>query len=296
MNEAHTAFVNFLIQAWCWISGLSEQTHGILMGSTFALVGVWLTNRGNLRNLRQQLAHDRAQKKTEYELSIRRDVYLGVAQSVSEGITAISRLTDLSISNAEAVAKYRDNSAQIAKIHIVAREQTAITFLEFMRGFSQAILRVSIARKPVQAIKDQMAMHLERMLRHNGSRDQALELIKQMSLNGIRDDEKFKRLSDAFEYEQSQASKAAIEHDALLDQLKPAHLKLFQSSLDEQRKLFQLLMPALKNIREELGMPIQTDSYAKALARADGFDEATLRELFGLPAECLEQRQDPNAG
>lgn len=293
MNETTTAFVNLLAQAWTWISGLSEQTLGILMGSTFALVGVWLTNRGNLRNLRQQLAHDRAQKKTEYELSIRRDVYLGVAQSVSEGITAISRLTDLSISHAEALEKYKDNSSQIAKIHIVAREQTAISFLEFMRGFSQAMLRVSIARRPVQAIKDQMTMHLERMHRHNSSRDQTLELIKQMSLNGVRDDEKFKRLSDAFEYEQSQATKAAVEHDALLDQLRPAHLKLFQSSLEEQRKLLQLLMPALQKIREELGMPINSESYTKALARTDGFDEATLKELFGLPVETPDNAQDP---
>ena len=231
MTESLIALDGFLRPAWSWLVGLSEQTHGILIGSMFTMAGVWLTNRGNLRNLRQQLAHDRTQKKTEYELGIRRDVYLGVAQSVSEGITAISRLTDLSISNSEAIEKYKNNSSQIAKIHIVAREQTAIAFLEFMRGLSQAMLRVSIARKPVQAIKDQMALHLERMNRHNSSRDQALELIKQMSLNGIRDDEKFNRLSDAFEYEQSQASEAALEHDKLLDQLKPEHFKLFQIAL-----------------------------------------------------------------
>lgn len=276
---------NWTDKLWTWISGLSEQTHGILIGSAFTLTGVWLTNRGNLRNLRQQLSHDRVQKKTEYELGIRRDVYLGVAQSVSEGITAISRLTDLTISYVDALRKYKDNSSQIAKIHIVAREETALAFLEFMRNFSQATMRVSIARKPVQAIKDQMSLHLERMHRHNGNRDQALELIKQMSLNGVRDDDKFRRLSDAFEYEQSQATKAALQHDDFLEQLKPAHLKLFQTALEEQRALFKTLMPALKNIRDELGMPIDTARYSAALARADGFDEPTLREIFGLPAD-----------
>jgi hypothetical protein len=96
MNELNSFFSNILKQAWTWFSGLPEQTHGILIGSMFTMAGVWLTNRGNLTNLRQQLAHDREQKKTEYELSIRRDVYLGVALSVSEGFEVDPKVrTDL---------------------------------------------------------------------------------------------------------------------------------------------------------------------------------------------------------
>lgn len=274
--------LNYAIQFWSWLSGLPEQTQGIIIGSVFTLTGVWLTNRGNLKNLRQQLSHDRTQKKIAHELSLRRDVYLGVAQSISEGMTAISRLTDLSISYAEAVGKFKENSSQIAKIHIVAKEETAISFLEFMREFSKAMTRVSIARRPLEAIKDQMGIHLERMNRHQGNRDQALELMKQMTLNAIRDDEKFKRLSDAFEHEQEQATKAALMHDELLEKLKPAHMQLFKTALDEQRELSTTLVPALKNIRDELDMPIDPIKYGIALARSDGFDEDTLNEMFGL--------------
>lgn len=283
MSTVTGEMFNYAIQIWSWLTGLSEQTQGILIGSIFTLSGVWLTNRGSIRNLRQQLSHDRTQKKIEHELGLRRDVYLGVAQSISEGITAISRLSDLSITYAEAINKFKENSSQIAKIHIVAREETAIAFLDFTREFSKAMTRVSIARRPVQAIKDQMGVQIERVRRHQSNRDQALELMKQMTLNGIRDDEKFKRLSDAFEYEQEQINKAAAMHDELLEKLKPANMDLFKTSLDEQRGLFKTLIPALKNIRDELGIPIDAVKYGEALARSDGFDEGTLKEMFGLP-------------
>lgn len=285
MSAFTNEILSHVIQFWDWLTGFPEQTQGIIIGSVFTLSGVWLTNRGNLRNLRQQFSHDRTQKKIEHELGLRRDVYLGVAQSISEGMTAISRLADLSISYAEAVEKFKENSSQIAKIHIVAKEETAIAFLEFMREFSKAMTRMSIARRPVQAIKDQMEVHLESMRRHQGNRDQALELMKQMTLNAIRDDEKFKRISDAFEYEQEQATKAALMHDELFEKLKPAHMQLFKVALDEQRGLFKTLVPALKSIREELGMPIDAIEYGSALARSDGFDEETLNEIFGLPSK-----------
>jgi hypothetical protein len=282
MNASTNDMLNYAIQFWSWLTGLPEQMQGIIIGSVFTLSGVWLTNRGSLKNLRQQLSHDRTQKKIEHELGLRRDVYLGAAQSISDGITAISRLADLSISYAEAVNKFNENSSQIAKIHVVAKEETAIAFLDFGREFSKAMTRVNIARRPVQAIKDQMGVHLESMRRHQGNRDQALELMKQMTLNAIRDDGKFKRLSDAFEYEQEQATKALLNHDELLEKLKPAHMQLFKTVLDEQRGLFKTLIPVLKNIREELDMPIDAIKYGDALARSDGFDEATLNEIFGL--------------
>jgi hypothetical protein len=276
-------FLSYMTQPFSWLISLPEQSQGILIGSIFTLSGVWLTNRGNLKNLRQQLNHDRAQKKIEHELELRKDVYLGVAQSISEGITAISRLADLSISNTEAVNKFKESSSQLAKLHIVAKEETAIAFLEFMHEFSKSMTRVSIARRSVQAIKDQADKYLERSNRHQVNRDQALELIRQMSLNAIRDDEKFKRLNSSFEFEQEHAINAAQMHDKSLEKLKPAHLQLFKDTLDEQRGLFKTLVPALQNIREELGMPINASKYGNALARSDGFDEATLKELFGLP-------------
>ena len=49
---------------------------GVLAGSFFSILGVWLTNRASEARLEIQFKHERLVKSTERELTLKKDIYL----------------------------------------------------------------------------------------------------------------------------------------------------------------------------------------------------------------------------
>lgn len=84
-----------------------------------------LTNHANDRRLKRQLDHDRDMRSRERELSLRKDIYLAAAEAISAGLIAIGRFANLDIPHEKLTEAYLDKSPSIAKVHVIAKEQTA---------------------------------------------------------------------------------------------------------------------------------------------------------------------------
>lgn len=265
-----------------WLRGLPDTLVGIVIGSLFTLTGVVLTNRSNLKNLRLQLAHDRGEKARERSLSLRRDVYLGAAEAISAALNTVVRYPDLSLDHAQLMADYRDRSSQIAKIHVIASESTALQLMAFMSELGKVYLRLNIERAGLIKIRSQMQSLMEQMHRHNAGRDQNLELMKRFNIEGVMDQRRMEILKSAFNFEQQQATIAAEEHDRLLEALRPKHLAFVELCQTEERRLAAMLLPVIAGVREELEHPIDVDVYAKVFDGAPVVTREDLEMLFGV--------------
>lgn len=265
-----------------WLTALPATLVGVVIGSVFTLGGVVLTNRSNLNNLRIQLQHDREQKTRERSLSLRRDVYLGAAEAISSALNAVVRYPDLSLDHAQLMADYRDKSSLIAKIHVIATESTALQLMAFMRELASVYLKLNIERAELIKVRSQMRSHEDQMHRHSASRDQYLELMKRLNIEGVIDKRKMDALDFNFKIEQEQIVKLAEAHDKLLEGLRPKHLKFVELCQTEERRLAAMLLPVIAGIREELEHPINVDEYAKVLGGAPVATRQDLEALFGI--------------
>src|SRR5438093_10325384 len=116
--------MNAVTALFALIEKIPATFWGVVVGAFFALCGVALTNRANDRRLRAQLVHDRQIKDRDRELSLRKDVYLAAAEAISAGFMAVGRFPNLDLPNEEITAGYIEKSPSVAKVHVIAREET----------------------------------------------------------------------------------------------------------------------------------------------------------------------------
>src|SRR6266704_7145489 len=162
---------------WALIEKIPATIWGVVAGSFFTLIGVALTNRANDRRLREQLAHDRRIKDRDRELSLRKDVYLAAAEAVSAGFMAVGRFANLDISNEAVTADYIEKSPSIAKVHVIAREDTAKAVATFTGELAAVYLRLFAKRITLVAKKQQLALLKVQMDSFGKERDRMLDLM-----------------------------------------------------------------------------------------------------------------------
>lgn len=253
---------------------------GALVGGGCAVIGVHLTNRSNQRNLALQLQHDEARRKREYELSVRRDVYLEAAQTIAAGINAISRFTDLEMAHGDVVKEFDERASSLARVHIVATEKTAARLTALATRLGEAYISLNTQRAKLVNYRREVAEQLDLMRTCASSRDRHLELMKQLNLSGVRDDQRMGYLQKAFDFDNERSMRAAEKHDEIMNRLRPKHIEFVRACLAEQAVLRLTLLPLLEAVREELDMPIDLALYAKAMPQDPAFSERQLVDLF----------------
>ena len=104
---------------------------GTFLGSIVSLSGVMLSLRSS-RNLQsKQLAHDATQRCIEREMSLRKEVFLQSAESVSRLSSMLGQMADLSITDKELSQIHQREMAQLAKVNVIASEGTIKALNEF---------------------------------------------------------------------------------------------------------------------------------------------------------------------
>ncbi len=241
-----------------------------------------LTNRTNLKNLRTQLDHDREQRSKDRSLSMRREIYLAAAEAIASAMNTVARYGDLSLSQNELTAEYRAKSDQISKIHVVASEETALRFIAFMRDLGATFIKLNIQRMELSSARAHMQTLIQRINSHNASRDHYLELMKKFNVDGTMDEQRMAVLESGFKFEQESATKVALEHDALLEELRPKHLAFVETCQSENMRLSRSLLPLIESVRAELENPINVDLYSKVFEGAPVATRKDLEALFGV--------------
>jgi hypothetical protein len=253
---------------------------GVVIGSFFSLGGVVLANRASDRRLRAQLEHDRDLKARERELSLRKDVYLAAAEAVSAGFYSVSRFADLRIPHEDLTKHYLEKAPAIAKVHVVAKEETAQAVLQFVGELSATFLRLFTKRYPLVAQQQQLAFLQQQIDRFGRERDRIVELMKQYNLDGIPDPRRWDVLQRNFEFERDRVDRTIKEHDSLAASHYSQALNYMKECVSETSRLGRLVVPTIVTVRRELDLPIDEAVYRRLVDESTAKVEATLNEFL----------------
>jgi hypothetical protein len=253
---------------------------GAVIGSVIALGGVVLTNRASDRRLRIQLGHDRELKARDRELALRKDVYLAAAEAVSAGFYSVARFADLSIPHGQLTQQYLEKAPAIAKVHVVAKEQTARAFLHFVGELSAAFLRLFTKRYPLIAQQQRLAMLQDHMNRFGAERDHIVQLMKQYNLDGVPDPRRWEVLQRNFDFERDRVDKVIKEHTALAAEHYANALEYMKECIAEMMKLANVLVPTIVAVRDELDLPIDEATYRQLVDESIAKQQTALDEFL----------------
>ncbi|HVS25907.1 MAG TPA: hypothetical protein VHE58_01130 [Burkholderiales bacterium] len=253
---------------------------GVVVGSFFSLGGVVLTNRANDRRLRAQLAHDRDLKNRDRELSLRKEVYLAAAEAIFAGFISVTKFANLEIAHDKITETYLEKAPAIAKIHVIAQEETARALARFSGELGAVYLRLFAKRVPLGFQKQQLTMLDRQIVGFANERDRMLELMKQYNLEGATDQRRWKVIQDNFDFEQRRVAESSKQREALAATLYATQLEYMKECISETTKLSRLLVPVIVAVRTELDLPIDEATYLQIIEEAIEKQQASLAEFL----------------
>jgi hypothetical protein len=257
-------------------------TGGVTLLAT--LSGVFVANLSQNKRLRAQLAHEREMKNREREMSLRKDVYLAGAEAVYAGLLAVNRFANLETPHEKVIEGYLDKAPSLAKVHIIAKEETVKALVAFSAALDTLFVRLFARRGPLVSEKQKIDALITQADITDKENSRTLELIKQYNLEGLTDQNRRDWLQRNFDFEQKQSKAARQEAASLTVTLYLKQLQLMEDSTDEKNKLVRLLIPVVFSIRKELELSIDEVEYRRVL-------DAAASEQLKIFKEYLQEQR-----
>ncbi|HMH53067.1 MAG TPA: hypothetical protein VK548_22705 [Candidatus Acidoferrum sp.] len=265
---------------------------GVVVGSLLSLGGIVLTNRANDRRLREQFAQDRELRNRDRELALRKDVYLAAAEAISAGFISVSKFANLEAPPDKLTDDYVNKAPAIAKIHIIATEDTARAVANVMGELSATFLRLLAERVPLMIRKQQLTTLDDQIGSFGKERDRMVELMRQHNVEGIVDDRRWGVIKGTFEFEQGRVTEGLEQRKALAGTLYALQLEYTKDCVENTMRLGRLLVPAVVAIRKELGVPIDESAYLQIVEESLAKQREGLTEFMRRARHFLDDKTD----
>jgi hypothetical protein len=244
------------------------------------IVGITLTNRGNNKRLEKQLSHERELRKKEREMSLRKDIYLVAVEAISTGITSIGQFANMEIPNDKLTEAYIEKFPSIAKVHVIAGEETIKALAPLLSELDAAYLQLLAKRIPLALQKNQITI-LERQRENFGKeRDRMNDLMKQHVLNGVFEPRLWENIQKLYESEKIGFDETVKQHSEITADLFTKQSAYATECMAETARLNQLVVPVLVAARRELELPISEHIYMQFFEQGSRTGEDHLREFF----------------
>jgi hypothetical protein len=273
--------MNDFLQSFAQLLGkIPASFWGVVVGALFPLLGIFFTNRANNRRLSLQLQNDRELKNREREMTFRKDTYAAAAEAIAASMSVLSKLSELSFSLKEVSATYLDTSPILAKVNLVAGEDTIRALANFGTEFARAFLRLAQQRMVLSILQEQIAVKVALVKDFEKTRDAMIELMRHHNIEGTQDVRRFEAIQKNFEFE---AGRIATTHQEILQmtaELYAKHGPFAKQCFVESNNISRLLVPLLVAARMELELSFSKEKYAEILHQTYSNLEGNLDEFL----------------
>ena len=227
---------------------------GVIVGSLFTLAGIYLTNRANDHRLR-----------VEREMTFRKETYAVAAEAISVSISALAKFSDLSFSLKEISAAYLDKSPVLAKVNLVAGEDTLRALASFGTEFAGAFLRLTQQRMVLNVLQEQIAGKAALLKGFEKTRDAMIELMRHHNIDGVQDSRRFEAIQTNYEFEAGRIATTNQELQQMIAELSAKHIPFAKECFVEAARVNRLTIPLLVAARMELDLSVSKEQYAEIL-------------------------------
>jgi hypothetical protein len=235
------------------IARIPESIGGVITGSVLTLIGVWMTNRHNLRQQRQEFEFERGERQRERQVSLRRDVYLPAADAITSMVSAMAKMLGGETSSAEQItAGAQAFGAALTRIQMVATPGTVRCVAEYQRAFLRAISVLQKLNHPMMLRKADIEIAHNTRQGYHDERMKCIELMKEYNLAGMRDPQRFQRIEQQAAYAGQRWAEAHSEWLLLMHAQETARLEMVREFGGQMTELAKLQAPVLAAIRGEL--------------------------------------------
>lgn len=253
---------------------------GVIAGSAFTLLGTQLTNRANDKRLRLQLQTDRELRAREREMSFRKEVFVSAAEAVVRAVNSLSKFSNLSVPQTDLSAVFLESTPVLAKVNLVANEDTVRALAELTGELTGAFLHLSHQRLALEVLQGRIKIETDQMGGFAKTRDAMLELMRHQNIEGLKDDRRFQTVKDNFHFESERVNATIREIQDLDNERRLKHIAFVRECLIQNARVSSLLPPLLIAARKELELSVNLDRYAEIFNEVRRKAEAQANEYL----------------
>jgi hypothetical protein len=220
-------------------------------------------------------------------MSFRKEIFVSAAEAVVRAVNTLSKFSDLSVPQKDLSAAILEGFPVLAKVNLVANEETVRALAALMGEMNGACLRLSHKRLALEVLQGKIEINTDQMRRFAKTRDAMLELMQHQNIEGLKDDRRFQTVEENFHFESERVDAAIQEIQGLDNERRLKHVAFAKDCLIENARVSNLFPPLLIAARKELELSISLDRYAEILNDARRRAEAQTNEY-------LEQISSPS--
>jgi hypothetical protein len=199
---------------------------GVVAGSVFTLLGSHWTSRANDRRLNR-----------EREMAFRKEVFASAAEAVSRAVVTLSKFSDLSVPQKDLSAAILESSPALAKVNLVANEDTVRALTVVMGEITGAFLHLSYQRLALEGLQDNIKIKNDLMRGFATTRDAMLELMRHHNIEGLKDDRRFEAIQKQFDFESGRVNATIQEIGGLETERRLKHVAFVKECLAENFRI-----------------------------------------------------------
>jgi hypothetical protein len=200
-------------------------------------------------------------------MSFRKEIFVSAAEAVVRAVNTLSKFSDLSVPQKDLSAAILEGFPVLAKVNLVANEETVRALAALMGEMNGAFLRLSHKRLALEVLQGKIEINTDQMRRFAKTRFQTVE--------------------ENFHFESERVDAAIQEIQGLDNERRLKHVAFAKDCLIENARVSNLFPPLLIAARKELELSISLDRYAEILNDARRRAEAQTNEY-------LEQISSPS--
>lgn len=248
-----------------FFDAIPEVIWSAVIGALVALSGVVISNRGNSSRLQIQLQHDEQEKGKERTLSLRREVYLRVAEELVKANIHLGNLPGLDPKNVNINEGFKDFFSAAARLQLIAEPKAALLINELIGRYGELILDLLVKLHPAHVAKSSIEIadyHYQR------SQDEVSRVLAEMTrLNESvnRDARIFEALQASFDFHQGQSEKFSSDRNQGWLRFNSANISFQKSLLGKLKEVHPLQVAVMIEMRKDLGLSGEIDELERQM-------------------------------
>lgn len=236
-----------------------------LIASVLTLSGVLISNRSNTTRLRIQLQHDSDQKSRERTAVLRREVYLEAVEELTKANSHLAGLPQADPTKENLAEGLQGFFGAAAKLQLVAEPKTALLVNELVASYGELLLRLLGPAMPLHEARSDISIH---DTLYNRAQEQVTRVLGEMAKfneTAQASPQVFAALQRSLEGFQSLASTHAAERAEAWDRFNRLNVEFCKQLLTDVRSIGEQQIPVLVEIRRDLGLTTQLETYRQQM-------------------------------
>ena len=244
-----------------WLEIILKGIVPVAIGSLLTLLVVWLQSRSEFNRLKIQLQHDAEQREKERQMDLRREVFLGAAETLgkqSEYINLFSKI-DFDFWKDQEILKGSIGAGN--KVHLIAGIETIEAYARANQCWGSALLKLSTMRLKVEEVKVELNGQESLIALLSNYRDEALASMKTLVNSGTQSQEAYQFHRKRFDELQKDISDEMTKKAKLYSNQAKLLMEISAVCMSSHAEFSKMLLAVNLAARKEVNLPIDENRY-----------------------------------